>query len=223
MFATVKDLTQNILVELGLIDGTAVQKYEEPELLITLNRTFDFLFEKRFWPHLTYATNHELDGVTGVVTSDIIRVNKLEDIQSIRLVGGLQTPFNFISNENDDDFLQGNHHESFTHLPYDHPHFNGRIFQVIPQTTVGTVRVNARRHPGKFVEIDDTLIPMDETLFHHAMCFFILAKDGMNSTSQSVHETMYIQRYQDIISANSHRPQHFGGSSYATSFTVAEE
>jgi hypothetical protein len=70
-FKTVNQLTQSVISLVGLVTGTGVQTYTEPQVRAAIQAQFDMLFIKRYWEWLTDFHTFTLDGTTGRVTSDI--------------------------------------------------------------------------------------------------------------------------------------------------------
>jgi hypothetical protein len=83
-FLTQNQMLNSVLNELALVNGTSVQTYNEPIIYDYIQRGFDHLFTKRFWPHLTSTTFHTLDGAGGVITDQLEGIEQFTDIKWIR-------------------------------------------------------------------------------------------------------------------------------------------
>src|SRR5882672_9387560 len=70
-FKTVNQLTQSVISLVGLVTGTGVQTYTEPQVRAAIQAQFDMLFIKRYWEWLTDFYSFTLDGATGIVTTNI--------------------------------------------------------------------------------------------------------------------------------------------------------
>lgn len=216
MYPTVSDLIDSVLMELNLVGGSAVQTYTEPQIIETINNCFRFLFDKRFWDHLTNTTTHTLDGVAGVITDEVFKIAKVQDIKWIRT-----DPFrdrDVLRYIPDDDFIAGDF-PGFAIFSWDHPQYTDKFFKVFPQTMTGQIKVRARRMPAKFSAGTD-VVPFDEICIKHFVVSTMLSTDGMNPGSEARHSAMFDQRYQDLITQDSDRILRYSRRN-PDSFTVA--
>jgi hypothetical protein len=216
MYPTVATLQEAVLQELNLVGGSAVQTYTEPQILETVNDCFRFLFDKRFWDHLTNTSEHTLDGVAGVITDEVVKIAKVQDIKWIR-----KYPFE----EHDELYydIEGTwkdgDRDSFSIFTWDDAQAENKMFTVFPKTTTGTIRVRARRMPVKFTTTAD-IVPFDEVCLKHFVVSTMLAADGMNPGNEARHAALFDQRYQDLITQDNVRILRYGRNR-PDSFTVA--
>jgi hypothetical protein len=78
------DLQQDVIKEAGLVDGSAVQFYTEPQVKAAINSIFAYLMEKMDWPHLCEWRTFTPDGVTGLCTEDFSDILEPEDFLNIK-------------------------------------------------------------------------------------------------------------------------------------------
>ena len=215
-FATVQNLMDDVLNELNLVSGSAVQFYTEPQILTTINNCFTFMFDKRFWDHLTNTTQHTLDGVAGVIIDELVGIDDPKDIEWIRTAPyETRDELEYFSNQ----VFDGNMRNSYTTFNWDHPQYKTKMFTIYPQTLTGNIRVRARRKPARFAAPTD-IVPFDQLAMMHFVVSSMLAADGMNPSSEARHSALFDQRYQDLITQDGAKILRYGHRKY-DSFTVA--
>ena len=222
MQQTLKDMLNDVLIEIGLVPGTSVQVYTEDQVLNAINSSFTFVFEKRFWKHLTYTTEHTLDGAAGVIIDEVAAIEKFTDIQWIRADPYRKSDaIQYIDDE--EDFEDQPFSLCYTHLSDVHPQRKTKLIKVLPITQEGNIKIKARRKPDPF-ENDDDIIPFDSTCLRHLVIATLLSADGMNPSSQNMQQSLFNQRYIDLVGQETNSISHFStGRRSAHSFTVAED
>lgn len=196
IFATVEDITQNVLVELGLVNGTGTQIYTEPQITLGIRTAFNTLFTMRYWPHLTKTTSHTLDGAAGVITdASLAGVQSFEDIEWVR--------FEPYTQREQLGRLNGREYETtwremIDRIPYGDEHWNTKFFKVYPETFALPIKVRARRHPGALLT---GIIPFDEIALRHLAASSILASDGTNPGNQQRQQGLFESRFETLIVA----------------------
>lgn len=219
MYATVAELTAAVLSELGLVPGSSVQTYTEPQILHNINTCFETLFSKRFWPHLTKTTLHELDGTTGVITdSSLVAVKDFKDIEWIRFYP--YTKAETLVRLNGREFETGQFY-SYDQLPFDHTQAATKVFNTYPLDFALPIKVRARRTPDPF-PFTDGIVPFDKITMQHFVASNILASDGMNPNAQQRQTSLFEQRYNDMISGEDTDVNYYSRR-MSNTFTVAEE
>lgn len=217
MFKTRKQLVSTILNELTLVNGSSVQVYNEPIIIDYLQRGFDHLFAKRFWTHLTSTTYHNTDGVSGILTSSIVGLDQLSDIQWIREEPySPQDEIDYFPEGVFDDALSG-----YTGLPYSDPQYTDKRIRIYPENTAKAVAIRARRRPDDFEDLD--IIPFDPLMLVHFVSYTLLAADGMNPAAQGVQQGLFNDRYETLVANESDNKIVSGRRQYGNTFTVAEE
>lgn len=194
-FDTVENIILKVLTELGLVSGTGSQIYTEPQIVDHITASFDTIFTKRFWPHLTKTTTHTLDGAAGVITDTLVGVTSYDDIEWVRY-----SPY---SQAQTMKRLQGREwqpewQECIDIIPYNDTHWDTKFFRVYPVSYANTIKVRARRHPGN---INTGIIPFDWIALKHLAASNILASDGMNVTNAQRQLALFESRYEDLITA----------------------
>lgn len=216
MFATVEKLTANIIEELGLATGAGVQLYTEPQVVSGIEDAFLHLIKKRFWSHLTFISTHNVDEA-GYPTTDLTSVEAVTDIAWVKVA-----PY---TEEDTLVFYDLHPHVAgksvgYEQIPWGEALQKERLIRIVPAGMVSEIKVRARRTPT-FPRNED-IVPFDKITLKHFVTANILANDGMNPGAQQRHDALFIQRYQDLISAESRGVLQFTERS-SNSFTVAED
>ena len=215
MFKTVAELVDQVLTELGLVNGSAVQLYTEPQILNGIETAFDNLFMKRFWPHLTKTTYHDLDGIVGVVTDADINILDVRHIEWIRYEPFYESSvIKYLRGEvytNRSDFC-------YDTLTWDDTQYSKKLLQFYPKDLALKVAIRARRRPTSFASSD--VVPMDYILMKHLIASNILAGDGTNPSGEQRQTVLFDARYTDLVSNDANDIMTFSRQR-PNSFTVA--
>src|SRR6478752_3514434 len=83
-YKTANQLLADVYKVVGLVSGTSVNTYAEPNARAAIQQIFDFCFRKRYWDHLTDWHDVTINGTTGLATTDLNTFLKgHEDIEEI--------------------------------------------------------------------------------------------------------------------------------------------
>ncbi len=194
MFKTVSEIVDQVLVELGLVTGSAVQVYTEPQIKVGIETAFDALFKKRFWKHLTKTTFHDLDVIVGVVTDSNIRILDVQDIEWIKY-----EPFH---DGCDFRYLRGTPYFNrvdfcYDTLTWDDANYKTKLLQFYPKDLGLKVAIRARRRPSSF--LDDDIVPMDYIVLKHLVASNLYASDGTNPSAEQRQTALFDARYTDLV------------------------
>lgn len=217
-FPTRQQLVNAVVTELGLVPGTDVQLFTEPQIEDKIQLAFDTLADKRFWPHLMKNTIHELDGSAGVITDTLTYVQTIEDIEWIR-----EYPY---EEYNKLVFLNGQPFTTQTRpaydsLSWDDAQYSTKLVQFYPVDNTNNMMIRARRKPSAF-NADSDIVPLDKVMLVHYMTFLLFSSDGINAEAAATQLGLFEQRYSDLISNESNEPLTYGMRSNTNHFTVAE-
>lgn len=215
MFKTMEQIASDVISELGLASGEAVQMYTEPQVVRNINTAFQHLAKKRFWNHMTFTSTHAVDE-TGMLTTDLEVVNDVNDILWVRVFpyeNRDALPF-----YNDDPYVTGKP-PGYELIPFGHELQEKRVIRLVPPGQFDEVKVRARR----ILNIDKPtmIVPFDAVCLQHFVTANILANDGMNPPAQQRHDALFTQRYQDLVSSEARGPITLGRPA-SNSFTVAD-
>lgn len=217
-FPTRSELVTAVITELGLVPGTDVQLFTEPQIEAKIKPAFDTLADKRFWPHLTTNTIHELDGVVGVITDTLTYVATVDDIEWIREYP--YEPYNKLTYLNGQPYTYQTQ-PAYDTLPWNHAQYATKLVQIYPVDSTNPIMIRARRKPIEF-NADNSVIPFDKVALVHYLSFLLFSTDGINAEAAGTQLGLFEQRYEDLIGNNSNEPLVYGTNRSRNSFTVAE-
>lgn len=176
-FKTLGDLIRDAITQVSEVNGAAhVQLYSEGIIASHVVRTFNLVATKRWWPQLMTWVQRDLDGVTGMVTSNITNVT---DYKNVRVV-----------------FYNGTD-EQIPRMPADinpfgtgimrrfHEPVNatGKLLRVLPMDTSGTVEMHCRVIP--FISAYEDVVPFDPDTIMLGAVASHLAGDNANPADES--------------------------------------
>jgi len=217
-YKTLDELVQMVIIEIGLVPGTNVQTYGEPIIEQALRNSYQVLFDKVFWDHLTISTTHELDGLTGMVVDELTDIATAADIMWIRAYPYGETDRIEQLNDGDTEDTTRIRWES---VPFSDANYSKRV-RLYPTSTAGNIRIRARR----FISISGTqsVVPLDDIMLMHLTVAHILAADGLFPAAETRHQSLFEDRYQTLIQNQKTGISRFNlGHRSMETFTVAEE
>lgn len=200
MYKSLKDITQGVIKKIGLVSGTAVQTYTEPQINSAVQDAFYMVFRKRYWEHLSDFYTFQLDGVNGRLTTDISDIVKEWQDADI-FYAGQNTNGNRIVKPIATEHLQqtgGSQPLFVTPLKFADPNFTTRVFQFWPKTATGPVTFRARTCPDEFSQ--SAKIPFASDMMEWAAAWMMLEIDGMNPGNATKCQSMFQITYNDIVS-----------------------
>lgn len=193
-FITKQQMLNSVLNELALVNGTSIQVYTEPIVYDYIQRSFDHLFSKRFWPHLTSNSLHELDGTIGIVLDSLSDIDTVSDIEWIRI-----EPY---TEDYDVNLVREPLFNSeilcYSEIPFGQPYQEDKKIIINPNNTTGNIAIRARRKPALFE--DESIIPFDSVALVHLVSASMLAIDGMNPSAQERQQSFFEDRYETLVS-----------------------
>lgn len=198
MFKTLTAVTQGVIKKIGLVNGTSVQTYTEPQIKVAIQDAFLMVFRKRYWEHMSDWYTATLDGATGVVTSDLSAVVKsIEDIKLFYV--GSSTRQRITKPENiEGEYVTGGTPLFYKPLTWKDPNFTTKVFKVLPITATGTIRFYARTCPDEFNDTD--IVPMHSDMMEWAGAWMTLETDGLNPGNANKANSLFQVAYNDIVS-----------------------
>ena len=216
MFKSVAQLIDDVLTELGLVTGSAVQTYTEPQIRKGIETAYEVMFLKRFWKHLTATTIHQLDGIVGVVTDANINIASIQDIEWIKYEPFYDTCI--IKALNGEPYY-GRYDYCYDTMAWTDAQAAAKLIQFYPQDLALKVAIRAR-HRSTFTK-DDDIVPLDFVMMKHFVASNMLATDGTNPSAEQRQNILFQQRYSDLV-ANDANDILYLSRSRPNTFTVAE-
>jgi hypothetical protein len=196
---TVSEITQDVLQKIGLVSGTAVQVYTEPQIQQNVRDSFDLLFRKRYWEHLSDWVFVDLDGVNGYATTDLTNIVKsLEDAKDFHVPFTEQKIVKPIKYEHM-RISTGSNPLFYTSIKYGDPNFESRVYKFWPPSATGSVAFYARTHPG--VLNPNSKVPMPADLITYSAAWLTLETDGMNPGNAAKMQSLFQVTYNDYLAS----------------------
>ena len=216
-FKTLNELTQEVVSNVGLVSGTSVQTYTEPQIKLQIQNIFDFLFRKRTWDHLSDVYTWALDGSTGVVTTDLTSIVK--DFRHIAAIHRSDDDKDVVRSFDRRHLrVEGTKALFWRPLQSQDAQFLTRVFKVYPVAAAGNIDVTVKIKPDDFNDSDQVPFPRD--LIVYGASWLLLDTDGINPTNAAKCQTMFEQTYSDIIAEEGTAPIGQGTRGRTGDFTV---
>lgn len=195
-YKTLQEICNNVITEIGLVSGSAVQTYTEPQAVLAVNRMFDYMVGKQQWDHLTTWDRFTLDGVTGVVTGSFEGVRDANDIKQVRPLR-LRTT---ISRAIGTQFLDAEGNDPVYWSPIAWNASNAaKLIKFWPINATGTVDVLSLKRPAVFEGPND-IVPFDPLVIELGAAWYVLQGDGLNAGNAEKVRVMYDLAYSDLVS-----------------------
>jgi len=216
-FLSLGALTQEVITNVGLVSGTSVQTYTEPQAELQVKNIFDFLFRKRRWDHLSVTKTYELDGTTGVVTATLgDELKEWAHILSIHCSDNDDT----VPRAFNRDYLrvEGDRAKYWRPLPWTDPVAATKMIQFFPN--IATVDVDIEFKVEPTIQIPDDIVPFPRDLVVNGASWLLLDTDGINPTNAAKCQGMFEQIYRDVVSQEGETPIGHGTRGRTGDFTV---
>lgn len=175
MAKTFQQIINDVEKELSLVSGSAVQTYAEDEIGYHIQQTFNTLFKKRFWHAYSSWQTFTLDGTVGIPDADVDDVLAAFTDIEVAFRGGTNIKLPRVPSFSNPALLTG------TTARFIGPYAANplRVFQVWPNTAVGTITMHVRTHPGDFGDDDEILL--DNDLLTLTAAVNMVSSDGAGS------------------------------------------
>ncbi len=216
-FKTVSQLTQSVISLVGLVTGTGVQTYTEPQVAAAIQAQFDILFIKRFWNWLTPTIQMTLDGATGVVTGNLATYfNDPTDIKEIWITDTDRR----VVPPRDREYLRANGSNAQFYKPmlWTDALIATKVLQFYPITATDTLDITGRTKPATFAP--GSTVPFPDVVMTQAAAWHLLDNDGINPTAAAKAQLLFETSYKDLIGALGEDVIGHGGSRYHDNFTI---
>ena len=196
--ATLTQLVTRVADRLSMTAGTGVQIYAEDRIAEMIQHKFDVMFEEAFWPQFLTWETWTLDGILGIVTTDLTeKLKRFEDIRvlfpdtsnvPLTKMAALTTNPNLLKSS-----TRPLHYESLGPLS---PFKKSRVFQIWPKTATGEIVVQYRTRPETFVPTDE--IDFDDQALILGATFDYLEDDGTNPNATQKFQLLFEARVQQL-------------------------
>lgn len=200
-YRTFTQITQDVIKRIGLVAGTGVQIYTEPQVEQGINDAFDFIFRKRYWEHLSDWFTYTVDDSTGMFTNDIDDVVKShDDAKDFYETDTRRKIVQPVGNEN--QLINNTSALYYTPVRYSTTSdaFSKKLWKFWPVGSTTSVTFFARCHPGYFDQ-PETIIPFPQDIIGWATTWLVLETDGLNPGAANKAQAMFDISYRDMISS----------------------
>lgn len=200
-YKTRVQLVADVVARVGLVTGTALQTYAEPQIQVAIQDAFDFVFRKRFWKHLSDWHTKTLDGTAGLFTTDINSIVAApEDMRDFFVA---TTDLAIVEPAQNEHLLDSTATTPRfrTWIPFSASTdtYQKKVVKFWPITATGDVTFYARTHPGTFV--DASVVPFPSDVIGWAATWLMLESDGLNPAAANKARLMFDIAYKDYIAA----------------------
>lgn len=221
-YKTAQALMNDTLKAVGLVSGTSVQIYTEPQIYASIQTVFDMVFKKRFWDHLTDWHTVTPNGTTGLSTTDLDTF--LKDHTDIEQVWAADWSRRIVRPYNTDyQLVTGAHVLYYTPIKYDSTapdNFNKKVIKFWPVSATGPVAIRCRTQPTDFTPTD--VVPFPAHIMAQAAAWNLLDSDGINPTAAAKAQQMFDLLYQDYVAADGEDVIGYGGGRTNVPVTIRE-
>lgn len=216
-FVTAEELAQDVIKNVGLVSGTGVQIYTEPNVYASIQRMFDMLFRKRNWDWLCDWRTYTIDGTTGLVTGtfeDICdfapNIVEIRDSNSDRKIA---TP-------SGREYLRASGSDAiyYRSLLWNDDNYLTKLIKFYPITATNDVDILIKNKPENFVPADTVPFPRD--VIAHAATWDLLDSDGINPTASAKAQSLFDLTYRDLIEQLSEDSIGIGGGRANVPLTI---
>lgn len=193
-FKTLSKLMQEVITELSMYRGTGTQKYAEDRIADKIIRTFNDIFEQRFWSFSTDWYKYTLTGSQGLVGETVSNdISDFDDIECISTKDNPKYSLRKLHDTTNPYTIQGS-----TPLYYKRCNSNDKkIFQIIPFSATGDIYVRGRSRPTEFYP--DTIVPFDANLLVYKVCWDYACDDSNSDVQIEKYKQLYEQRYNQLL------------------------
>jgi len=196
-YKNLQDLVTEVLSIVGLVSGTAVQTYTEPQVKRAIQNQFDMIFMKRFWEWLSGWDTFTLSGSGGILNTNVT-FKAYEDVKEIRISGTNRLVGRPAGREH--LHVTGSTPLYFTPIRYGDSNFSTRVIKFWPVTATGDVDIYSRTKPDPFVQNTD-IVPFPSHVIAQAAAWDLLDSDGINPPAAQKAQLLFDTSYQDLMTA----------------------
>jgi hypothetical protein len=201
--ATVREVINDALTVIGEVAGEGVQMYSDDRIRRDVVRAFNLIFKKHHWDQYADWLHLELDGTTGIITTDSLEgVKDFEDFISVNPDGkDTQLPI-LPKSINPFRLTTGTDPLYWKMLHATNARYAKRKLQIYPVTATGFIDVHAMIYPIVSANSDwedTTRMEFDRDMLAYGAAFMTLAADDLNPQGAAVAQNMMEMRFRDIM------------------------
>jgi len=171
---TVTEAVNEVTLLLSQVSGENVQLYAEDRIINMLQKTYNYVFDKLWWPDLMVRQTVTLNGTTGQATTNFGALMKFDDIKNIYRVGD-RDPLPEVALNANPDTITGNRVRAYEPVTT-----ALKIFKCYPVTSPDQVIVQYRNRQANFVDDPTAVIAFDTDILVLGSVYDYLEDDGTN-------------------------------------------
>lgn len=210
MPVTVQQIVDATIIELSQVPGSSTQIYATPRILQYVQDAFDFCFQQNWWVSYVSFVTGTLDGVTGLLTTDIIPTSP-DNTGNVPIsshtnihncyVGGTNRIIRALPPRMNPLLLASSSSSGGSPLYRvgDYTLVN-RPVKFYPPTAVGTIVMEVRQEPLHPFGLTDKIY-IDQLMLVLGACYMYAADDGTNPGQINKFQSMFMKRLSDMIAA----------------------
>lgn len=209
MPVTVQQIVDATIIELSQVPGSSTQIYGTPRILQYVQDSFDFCFQQNWWVAYTSYWNGTLDGVTGLLTADIVPTTPnnsgLVPISSHTnvhncFIGGTNRIIRALPPRMNPLLLGSSSSGSSPLYRIGDYTIPNRPIKFYPPTATGDVVMEVRQEPLHPFGLNDKIY-IDQLMLVLGACYMYAADDGTNPGQINKFQSMFMKRLTDMIGA----------------------
>lgn len=220
MTATLRQIVDDAQTIVGEVSGAGVQTYGEDAMMQDAVRAFNLLFKKYDWDQYMSWLRLELDGTTGLVTTNVLEdVLDYEDIRAVHRDGDrnalamLPKSYNPYSSSNTGTGIRG-----WSALSAAHALYATKKIIIQPVTSIGFINVHCKIYPYAVDDLSwDSTFYLDKDMLVYATAFMTMVGDGLNPDGADLARNFMESKFNDITNALAGRTMSLSGGSHIPS------
>lgn len=222
-YSTVQEIVTRLTRLSGQVPGVGIQTYGADIFVDMINVAVSTVCRKYWWPHLMDWMTVQLDGSTGVPTTDLTGVRDHTDIKAI-YYDNYPKPLAYTTDSVNPTRYSGTVPLGYEALPISHPQYATRLIRIIPVESTGSLKLRVRLMPAT-LGVNDT-VPMDADLIVFGVLWSYFEDEGDNPQQAGKYKNLFDSKFTELIAATAtHRipldsDARSGGGIYITGDSV---
>jgi len=197
---TLQDISNAVAKKLSMEAGSNVQPYAEARIKSYIQDIFDIIFYKRYWQQYSQWHTATLDGVTGVVTTNLTSILKRWTDLSIVVPDQEVKPLPIVTRFGNPYTITGTFPKYLEAMPTT----STKIFRVYPLASIGDVQFYCRTKPDNFS--DNGVIEFDSMALIYGAAFLYAEDDATNLGAVDKFKGMFELRLKQLEEAEDQHP-----------------
>lgn len=188
-------LVQNVIAEIGEVEGSSVQAYSEPRVEEKIRQAVRFILKKCWWDDYMKWYQVALDGTLGISTTSLVGITALEDVRAIYR-DTTNYKLKTIPQDINPFTVTGTKPLYYEMLPHTDTNYTDRRLQFWPKDSQANLVIHARLEP---TIAEDTILHLDRDLLTWGAAWLILEDEDLNAAAAAKNKAMFEQKFQDIV------------------------